>query len=320
MWPTPDTPFGIELFPLFDYYVTKATNGSFVPSKFEFTPGEVPLSTTAPVIAMIATYYALVFGGDFIFKQLELKPLVLNRLFQLHNIILTSLSFVLLILMIEQVFPMIYNYGLYYAICNRSAWTQPLELLYFLNYLTKYVEFIDTLFLVVKQKKLTFLHTYHHGATALLCYTQLLGKTSISWVVISLNLFVHVVMYFYYFLAACGIRVWWKEWVTRFQIMQFVLDLGFVYVATYNKLIYEYFPSLLGSIPVCGPCNGSMGAAFAGCGILSSYLVLFISFYFEVYKKKTTRRSKRVKSISGGVAARMNEYVHTSGKPEDKQD
>ncbi|PVH13499.1 uncharacterized protein CXQ87_001604 [Candidozyma duobushaemuli] len=311
---SPETPFLVPLWPLFDKAVTAASGGRFVPSEFAFVIGQTPLSTFPPVAAAIATYYTVIFGGNFIFKKFGIKPLVLNGLFQVHNLFLTLLSLTLLVLMAEQLIPIIYNHGLFYAICSPNAWTQELVLLYYLNYLTKFTEFIDTVFLVVKQKRLTFLHTYHHGATALLCYTQLIGETPISWVPISLNLGVHVVMYWYYFLAARGIRVWWKEWVTRFQIIQFVLDLGFVYFATFQKVIFTYFPQLQGFLFRCSDCAGSMGAAYCGCAILSSYLVLFIAFYIDVYKKKGSRRSKRVKSVSGGVAAQVNEYVTTSDR------
>lgn len=119
-------------------------------------------------------------------------------------------------------------------------------------------------------------------------------------------------MYWYYFQAARGIRIWWKEWITRLQIAQFVVDLGmivpltdrsapcrrlqlmprtgFIYYATYNYAASVYFPSF----PHVGKCGGEEFAAFTGCATLSSYLVLFISFYAATYKnasKKDQRSS-----------------------------
>jgi fatty acid elongase 3 len=104
-------------------------------------------------------------------------------------------------------------------------------------------------------------------------------------------------MYWYYFQSARGIRIWWKKYITMLQILQFVIDLGFVYFASYTYFTSTYFPWM----PNAGRCAGEEFAAFSGMGILSSYLLLFISFYFATYKK--TGKGGRPRRNTGKQAA-----------------
>lgn len=64
---------------------------------------------------------------------------------------------------------------------------------------------------------------------------------------------------------------------------------GFVYFASYTYFTSTYFQWM----PNMGSCAGEEFAAFAGIGIISSYLVLFISFYFATYRKEGKRPSGR---------------------------
>ncbi|PRT56609.1 Elongation of fatty acids protein 2 [Wickerhamiella sorbophila] len=299
--PTLDRPFGVALWPLFVEGTRRVTGWDL--SKFDYEYNSwAPMSKVHEVLIAITMYYVVIFGGRWALQNV--RPIKFGFIFKLHNLLLTFFSLTLLILMIEQLVPILVRHGIFYAICNTTAWTQPLVTLYYLNYLTKYYELLDTCFLVLRKRPLTFLHTYHHGATALLCFNQLNGSTSISWVPISLNLFVHVVMYFYYFLSACGIRPWWKHWVTRVQIIQFIIDLAFVYFASYTHFVYRYFPNL----PNKGRCAGEESAAVNGCLILTSYLVLFVSFYIKVYLAP-----KKTKKVSSESAADKPASAKASG-------
>jgi len=105
---------------------------------------------------------------------------------------------------------------------------------------------------------------------------------------ITLNLMVHVAMYYYYFRSAGGAKIWWKKYLTTLQIVQFVLDLVFVYFCSYTYFTANYWPWM----PNAGSCAGEEYAAIFGCGLLSSYLYLFIDFYRKTYNtKRNTKRS-----------------------------
>ncbi|OAV92803.1 hypothetical protein, variant [Puccinia triticina 1-1 BBBD Race 1] len=254
-----------------------------VPSHFtQWEPPQSPLSTYSGVFAAIVTYLSIIFGGQ------QFKPL-----FMLHNILLSLGSLWLLLLMIEQVAPIVYNHGVFYSICHVNSWTPQLVTLYMINYYFKYWELLDTCFLVAKKKSLQFLHVFHHTATALLCFTQLGGRTSVSWVPISANLTVHVIMYYYYFTTSAfpGYKPWYKKALTTLQISQFVIDLFIVYFASYSYFAAEYL-----GWPTMGNCTGTEGAALFGCAILTSYLFLFISFYRKTYKQKSAKGRAPVSS------------------------
>jgi fatty acid elongase 3 len=67
------------------------------------------------------------------------------------------------------------------------------------------------------------------------------------------------------------------------------------------------------SIPHVGNCQGEEYAAAAGCTILSSYLVLFIMFYIETYRRSSKKKlsksvpQKHVDAAKRSAAAIVNE-------------
>ena len=87
-----------------------------------YVRGATPLSTQPVVIGVLAGYLATIFGIREIMKTRQ--PQKLTFLFQVHNVILSSGSALLLALMLEEILPIYWRHGLFYALCDANAWTE----------------------------------------------------------------------------------------------------------------------------------------------------------------------------------------------------
>jgi GNS1/SUR4 family len=130
---------------------------------FRFTPGETPLATLKETTAMLVLYYTIILTGRGWMRNR--RAYKLNILFLIHNFYLTAISGGLLVLFLEQLLPRLWSHGIYDNICGAGGWTDKLVVLYYLNYLTKYLEFFDTCFLFLKKKPLSEL-TYLYCVTS----------------------------------------------------------------------------------------------------------------------------------------------------------
>lgn len=86
-----------------------------------YVPGKTPLSTNAEVVTAVASYLTIIFGIRAYKKNKEAHKL--NTLFKVHNVMLSSGSFLLLALMLEEIIPIVWRDGFFKGICASSSWT-----------------------------------------------------------------------------------------------------------------------------------------------------------------------------------------------------
>ncbi|KAJ7561754.1 hypothetical protein O6H91_03G040100 [Diphasiastrum complanatum] len=135
----------------------------------------------------------------------------------------------------------------------------------YIFYMSKYLEFMDTIIMLLKRKvrQVTVLHVYHHCSIVLIWWLiSHHAPGGDAYFSAAVNSGVHVVMYFYYMLSAilrddAASRykyLFWGKYLTRFQMLQFGVNMAQAYYdlkvdAPYpqflTKILYYYMISLL---------------------------------------------------------------------------
>ncbi|CAN7989101.1 unnamed protein product [Ixodes hexagonus] len=147
--------------------------------------------------------------------------------------------------------------------------------------LLKMTELLDTLFFVLRKKNqhISFLHVLHHTLALftvwLDVYMGVMGQVALFPL---LNCSVHIVMYTYYGLAALSPdlrpNLWWKKYVTQFQIIQFA-------VLTVHALV-----------PVVHECGFPQRFACFMAAEAALFGTLFSQFYLRTYVKRANKSLK----------------------------
>lgn len=124
----------------------------------------------------------------------------------------------------------------------------------YIYFLAKISELLDTVFFVLRKKdrQISFLHMYHHTVMPMISWgatkyypgghgtfigkwlsrpnggSEIIWKYIISMILLyhflgTINSFVHIIMYAYYFLSALGPQLqpylWWKKHITNMQMV-----------------------------------------------------------------------------------------------------
>uniref|UniRef100_A0A1A9VLR3 Elongation of very long chain fatty acids protein n=1 Tax=Glossina austeni TaxID=7395 RepID=A0A1A9VLR3_GLOAU len=203
-------------------------------------------------------------------------------------------------LRVYNIFQMIYNSYLFIAVWNemqviRSLMNDDCKIkrsdemtlqclsygwLYLIN---KIVDLMDTIFMILRKKnaQISFLHVYHHSIMICLSWygIKYMEVREDFGIIVAINTAIHVIMYFYYFVAAMGPQyqkyLWWKMYITKVQIGQF-----------WAVPLYVLASIMKG-------CEISKMYTFWVMVHASIFALLFVDFYRKAYTKPSQIEHKK---------------------------
>ncbi|MCD7467502.1 hypothetical protein HAX54_004967 [Datura stramonium] len=252
-------------------------------SQFEWKQGHTFGSSLIFLTLSISIYLSLSLLS-FRFSSLlpTLSATTLHCITAVHSLILCLLSLIMVVgcsLAVLHQMPRHDDYWRW-VFCfpgnNRTLPRGPVFFWVHFCYLSKILEFMDTLLIILsssRSRRLSFLHVYHHTMVPLLCYLGIYTSQSLIHIAVITNASVHVLMYAYYFLCSIGKRPWWKRLVTDCQIVQFIF--GFICSPI---MVYYHFITEVG-------CSG-FGPWCACITFNASLLALFLDFHSNNYGNK----------------------------------
>ncbi len=238
-----------------------------------------PYSVVLPFSAVTIYFFMVHYLGRLLPQQSN-NSAILKWIMVAWNFFLSIASAIMFVTTLLDHFVVMYpHYGsVAGVVCDRDYlfWRHksPLHIFPVMFVYSKFAELLDTVFLIMKhpQRKVPFLHWYHHITVLLFSWYALYYEYSTGIMFVLMNTTVHTFMYYYYALAEMGIRVSWGKLLTIGQIGQMLM--GVVFSVYYIVKTYEN--------EQCA-CTHPSVIITSSILMYSSYLYLFVKFFVEKY-------------------------------------
>jgi hypothetical protein len=245
---------------------------------------DAPLTSFSGLVSMGAVYLVIRFGLDAYMKS---RPAVdIRRPAMVSNFLLSVGSLWMFAGFMGALLRNwdAANWDLNLLICDPELKLQEgMDLFNYAFYLSKFWEYIDTVFLILGKKDVIFLHWFHHLITPSIVWGAWIFPGAAAWLGPVSNAGVHVIMYAYYTCSYFGLDRKYGSNITKLQIVQFVTCIA-VYVSIFANLLLGQGYS---------KCGGNLGQY---CYVFANYLnflYLFVSF-----NRQRRQRLRATKSSS----------------------
>ncbi|KJE94782.1 hypothetical protein CAOG_05364 [Capsaspora owczarzaki ATCC 30864] len=184
---------------------------------------EWPLASFSTMVALMGGYVVVIKGLQAFMKNREALRCTMAG--HVHNVIMTALSAYVFFGMGYDVIQnwKENNFDPSLAVCDPELkLSKNADYWFWIFYVSKFYEYIDTILLVLRKKPVIFLHAYHHFITASIVWAAWIFPGASNWVGPITNAFVHIWMYAYYMAADFGLSRKWGAYITKIQLTQFM--------------------------------------------------------------------------------------------------
>ncbi|ESO12915.1 hypothetical protein HELRODRAFT_63042, partial [Helobdella robusta] len=234
-------------------------------------------------------YLAFVLLGPIIMQHRE--AFQLKGIMIVYNLSLVMLSIYMFVEIVSSALSC--DYGVSCAVYNKQTIKNPKEIrVLWWYFFSKAIELFDTVLMILRKKnnQVTFLHVFHHVSMLNIWWRVMVYiPGGLSYFGSALNCVVHVVMYTYYGLSVVPQlreHLWWKKYLTMFQLVQFVIT----FVHTCASLYVQ--------------CDFPVWGQWLMFYYMIIMLILFSNFYLHAYvirkeKKKMPKMNAEVLANGG---------------------